>query len=114
MRHLTHRLSLDLEERHVRFLVPVEGGLRRATGAVQDERSGIAASGAYRKPFRAITDDHLIDDAGRVRLEIDHADGVDLAILAAADVVDDRELAVGRDFDVERIEAGGHVVILAV
>jgi hypothetical protein len=37
-----------------------------------------------------------------------------LAILAAADVVDDRELTVGSDLHVERIEAGRHVVILAV
>src|SRR5438128_2224349 len=46
--------------------------------------------------------------------EVDDADGVDSAILTAADVVDDREFAVGRDLDVERVEAGGHVVILAV
>jgi hypothetical protein len=29
-----HRLSLDLEERHVGFLVPIEGGLGRAAGAI--------------------------------------------------------------------------------
>jgi hypothetical protein len=31
---LPHRLSVDLEERHVGFLVPIEGGLGRAAGTV--------------------------------------------------------------------------------
>ena len=51
---------------------------------------------------------------GGVASMVDDAHGIDPAVLAAADVVDDRELAVGRDLDVERGEAGGHVVILAV
>src|SRR5207253_649016 len=106
--------SVDLEERHIGFLMPVEGGLGCAAGAVEDQRGGIAAGRADGEPFRAIADDYLIDDAGWVRLEVDDADGVDSAILTAADVVDDREFAVGRDLDVERVEAGGHVVILAV
>src|SRR6516164_1450221 len=112
--HLADRLSVDLEQRHIRFLVSVEGGLGRAPGTVQYERGGIAPGRAHRQPFRAVADDHLIDDARRVRLHVDHPDRVDLTVLAAADVVDDRELAVGRYLDVERVEAGGHVVILAV
>ena len=104
LRHLAHRLSLDLEERHVGFLMPIEGGLGCAAGAVEDQRGGIAAGRADGEPFRAIADDDLIDDAGRVCLEVDYANGVDPAVLAAADVVDYRELAVGRDLDVERVK----------
>jgi hypothetical protein len=72
--------------------VAVEGGLRRAAGAVQQQRSGVAAGRTDGEPFRAIADDYLIDDAGRARLEVDDANGVDPAVLAAADVVDDPKL----------------------
>src|SRR6202040_524116 len=65
-------------------------------------------------PFWALPHHYLIDNAGRACLEVDDADGVDLAVLSATDIIDDRELAVGRDLDVERVEASGHVVILAV
>ena len=74
----------------------------------------MASRWAHRQPFRAVADDNLINDAGRVCFKVDHADSVDLTVLAAADVVDDRELAVGRDLDVERVKAGRHVVIFAV
>jgi hypothetical protein len=37
LRDLAHRLSLDLEERHVGFLVPIEGGLGRAAGAIESD-----------------------------------------------------------------------------
>jgi len=50
---------------------------------------------AHGEPLWTIADNYLIDDAGRVGLEVDDADGIDLAVLTAADVVDDRELAVG-------------------
>ena len=92
LRHLADRLCFDLEKRHVGFIVPVEGGLGCAAAAVQDQRGGIAAGRADGEPFRAIADDYLIDDAGRARLEVDDANGVDPAVLAAADVVDDPKL----------------------
>jgi hypothetical protein len=79
--------------------MPIEGSLGCAAGAVEDQRGGIAAGRADGEPFRAIADDDLIDDAGRVCLEVDYANGVDPAVLAAADVVDYRELAVGGDCD---------------
>src|SRR6266849_2504474 len=113
LRHLAYCLSLYLEQRHVGFLMPVEVGLGSAAGAVQDQRGGITAGRADGEPLWTIADDYLIDDPGRACLEVDDAHGVDLAVLAAADVVDDRELAVGRDLDVDRVEAGGYVVVLA-
>jgi len=94
--------------------MPVEGGLGCGTSAVQDQRGGVAAGRAHREPFRAVADHDLIDDAWRARFEVDHPYRVDLAILATTDVVDDSELAVGRHLDVERVEPGRHVVILAV
>jgi hypothetical protein len=45
----------------------------------------------------AVAEDDLIDDARRARLEIDDADNIHLAVLSAADIVDYRELPVGRD-----------------
>ena len=103
LRHPAHRLSLDLEERHVGFFMPVEGFFGCAASAVEDQRCGIAASRAHGEPLWTIADNYLIDEAGRVGLEVDNADGIDLAVLTAADVVDDRELAVGCDLDVERV-----------
>jgi hypothetical protein len=53
-------------------------------------------------------------DDGRIAGLVMPADSVDLAVLSATDIIDHRELAVGRDLDVERVEASGHVVILTV
>jgi hypothetical protein len=53
--------------------VPVEGGLGRAAAAVEDQRGAIATGRADGEPFWAIADDYLIDDAGRVGLEVDDA-----------------------------------------
>jgi hypothetical protein len=114
LRHPAHRLSLDLEERHVGFFMPVEGFFGCAASAVEDQRCGIAASRAHGEPFWTIADDNLIDDAGRGCFEVNDTNGVDSAILAAADVVDDRQLAVGRDLYVKRVKASSHVVILTV
>src|SRR5262249_21250734 len=44
--HLANALSIDLEEHNVGFLVPVERGFGRRPGAVQQQRSGIAAGRA--------------------------------------------------------------------
>ena len=92
----------------------VEGGLGCAAGAVEDQRGGITAGRAHGEPLWTIADNNLIDDAGRTCVEVDDADGIHLAVLTAPDVVDDGELSVGRDLDVEWVEAGGHVVILAI
>ena len=48
LRCLTDCLAINLQQSHIGFVVPVKGGLWRSTGAVQDQRSRIAASRAYR------------------------------------------------------------------
>jgi hypothetical protein len=54
--HLANALSIDLEEHHVGFLMPVEGGLGCAAGAVEDQRGGITARRADSEPFWTIAD----------------------------------------------------------
>src|SRR5215471_12013423 len=81
--HLAYCLSIDLQERDIRVFMPVEGGLGGGTGSVEKDRRGITSGRAHRESFRTIADNHLIDDTGWVCLEIDDADGVDLAILTA-------------------------------
>ena len=67
LRHLTDCLSIDLQESYVRFVVPIKGGLWRSTCAVQDQRSRIAASRAYRVSDWSSTDLVIASAAGLTR-----------------------------------------------
>jgi hypothetical protein len=100
LRYLADCLSVDFQESHIGSIVAIKGGLRRTPTAVQDQRGRITARRAHRQPLWTVADHDLIDDTGRACIEVDDADSVDLAVLAAADVVDDRELAVRRDLNV--------------
>jgi hypothetical protein len=72
---------------------PVAGHRPSACSGVKPLRNTSLAKAASRQAYhaRAPRGDYLIDNTRRASLEVDDADGVNLAILTATDVVDDRE-----------------------
>ena len=72
------------------------------------------ARSPYCEPLGTVTDHYVIDDARRIGLEIDHAGGVDVAVrrAAAAGLVEQRGLAVGRHHDIVGPRAGRQIELV--
>jgi len=72
-------LAVDLEHGDAAIAV-VEPGVLRPIVPAQEHCHGDLARRADREPFWRVANDHAIDNARRVGLEVDHADRVDVPV----------------------------------
>ena len=100
-------LAVDPQADDAAVLVVEERALG-GVAAAQEQGDGELAGRADRQALGTVADHDLVDHARRRELEVDHADGVDLAVGGAgvAVVGRQRQLAVGRDVDVVGPRAG--------
>src|SRR5919197_2541059 len=106
-------LAVDSQHDDLARAVREPGGLRHTGAAVEQDGDRDLAGRADREALGRVTDDDTVDDARRVRLEVDDAHRVHVAVGGAAVAVvgGEGELAVRRDVDVVRPEPRGHVVL---
>src|SRR5213595_1160021 len=106
-------LAVDLQHDDLARAVCEPGVLRHAGAAVEQDGDRDLAGRADREALGRVTDHDAVDDARRVRLEVDDSHRVHVAVggTTVAVVGGEGQRAVRRDVDVVRPEPCGHVVL---